>query len=456
MKQKMILRYAAGIALFAGGAWFKHFEYVYPAVLCFLALIIGEGTLIFYENRNILDLRLLLTISWLTGILLAALNLSSRQSPWSTSMWLSCGGFYFLFLAGYDLNAGLHRKRDTASAQEKKELSPVCLKRIKQAIYIVMLLGVSSVLTEAIKFKFAFPIFVTDKPHAYTEFHITGLHYFVVSLMFVHALSMIYLLKKKPGKKEKRELLLLNLIAFSVPVLLLSKFQIMICFAIPIVVFVLAQERFSARQLTTGIVVSAVIVIGIGIVMILGRHYPEGYLEEIFAFRDPSVPMSVQYPYMYIVNNLENLNLLTIRLEKYSFGIRQLYPAFALTGLKFVPAVQQFMWKPVYLTVEELTTLSVIYDAYGDFGLAGVFLFGLLTGAISAGITRMTQKHGGVLGVLLYAQFAVYMTLSFFTTWFSNPTTWFWLIASFCIALYCTIPEGKFRIDLKEITEEFK
>ena len=29
---------------------------------------------------------------------------------------------------------------------------------------------------------------------------------------------------------------------------------------------------------------------------------------------------------------------------------------------------------------------------------------------------------------LFYGQMAIYLGLAFFTTWFSNPTTWFWLI----------------------------
>ena len=28
---------------------------------------------------------------------------------------------------------------------------------------------------------------------------------------------------------------------------------------------------------------------------------------------------------------------------------------------------------------------------------------------------------------LFYGQLAIYLGLAFFTTWFSNPTTWFWL-----------------------------
>ncbi|MFR5733553.1 MAG: hypothetical protein ACLUD2_18095 [Clostridium sp.] len=40
------------------------------------------------------------------------------------------------------------------------------------------------------------------------------------------------------------------------------------------------------------------------------------------------------------------------------------------------------------------------------------------------------------LGYLLYAQFAAYLMLSFFTTWFSNTTTWFYLILTGIMALF--------------------
>ena len=41
--------------------------------------------------------------------------------------------------------------------------------------------------------------------------------------------------------------------------------------------------------------------------------------------------------------------------------------------------------------------------------------------------------------MLLYAQIAFYMALSFFTTWFSDATTWFYFIATGAIAVYIRI-----------------
>ena len=42
-------------------------------------------------------------------------------------------------------------------------------------------------------------------------------------------------------------------------------------------------------------------------------------------------------------------------------------------------------------------------------------------------LTDMVKHIRNPIGYLLYAQIAVYFGLSFFTTWFSNPTTWFYL-----------------------------
>ena len=42
-------------------------------------------------------------------------------------------------------------------------------------------------------------------------------------------------------------------------------------------------------------------------------------------------------------------------------------------------------------------------------------------------LMRLMRQAKNPVCYLLYAQFAVYMLLSFFTTWFSNPSTWFYL-----------------------------
>lgn len=43
------------------------------------------------------------------------------------------------------------------------------------------------------------PFFLRGVPHAYSEFHITGVHYFTVSCVLVPALSVIYLYSNQAG-----------------------------------------------------------------------------------------------------------------------------------------------------------------------------------------------------------------------------------------------------------------
>ena len=49
-----------------------------------------------------------------------------------------------------------------------------------------------------------------------------------------------------------------------------------------------------------------------------------------------------------------------------------MFPLWAFTGLKFLKP-ELVNW-PLYTTKEELTTVTLFYDAYYDFGVAGVIL----------------------------------------------------------------------------------
>ena len=90
----------------------------------------------------------------------------------------------------------------------------------------------------------------------------------------------------------------------------------------------------------------------------------------------------------------------------------------------------------MFVTKEELTTLTLVYDAYYDFGVVGILAFGGLLGAGCYWLTRFRRKMTCPAGHVIYAQIAMYMMLSFFTTWFSNPATWFYLGVSAVIYLY--------------------
>ena len=92
---------------------------------------------------------------------------------------------------------------------------------------------------------------------------------------------------------------------------------------------------------------------------------------------------------------------------------------------------------PLYTTKEELTTVTLFYDAYYDFGVAGVILFAAALGA-AAGVLSVWYRRGtNPAWPLFYAQAALYFMLSFFTTWYSNPTTWFYFGVTAAFALWC-------------------
>ena len=111
-----------------------------------------------------------------------------------------------------------------------------------------------------------------------------------------------------------------------------------------------------------------------------------------------------------------------------------LFPVFALTGLKFV--FPELTGQALYLTKPELTTLTMFYDAYYDFGIGGVFLLAVLIGVAAKQCIRLVKRSSNPVSYLFYGQMAIYLGLAFFTTWFSNTTTWFYLILTGILALY--------------------
>ena len=100
-------------------------------------------------------------------------------------------------------------------------------RRLLHCIYAVLLVSAAGFLLEAAVLK-EVPLF-SDKPHAYSYFHLSGVHYFTVSSIFVLPLSVLY--RKVRGKLSRREWLrlgLCSLAALAVPILCVSRFQLML------------------------------------------------------------------------------------------------------------------------------------------------------------------------------------------------------------------------------------
>ena len=422
----------------------------FVAAGCVLLVAASVMGLYFYKkDQTLVSFRFLLSVFWTAGEGLGVMQLSNLQSSWTNQTWLSFGGFYLLFLAGYEAIEIYLSKRvivlESKCQMSKKEVTKEQFQnRLFCCIRIVSLVTFATFVLEAVILGYV-PLFSTET-HAYDHFHISGVHYFTVSCMFTHSLTLIYMLTYTEKKKDRQslekgkliQLIVYNALSASIPILSVSKFQFVLTLALPILIFLLMRPNVNKKKLFAMLGAAAAVVIAAAVFMTIRRNYEPGYLNSIFQMKNENMPLFLQYAYMYIANNYSNFNCLTQALRQglveHTFGLKQLFPVFALTGLKFVfPALVAF---EMPVTIKELNTLTLIYDAYYDFGLIGVFLFGLILGAVCAALTQKIRKSSNPILYLFYAQLALYLALSFFSSWFTVPTTWFWFALTGALYLY--------------------
>ena len=368
------------------------------------------------QAENLTELRALFTLAWVGGQGVACLKLSRLQSDWLPVTWLC----FFLIYIGFCLGYEWGRKKQVSCRKEIVK-DDVQAGRLLFCILCLSLASLVCFIFEAVRVGFI-PLF-SEEPHAYSYFHVSGVHYFTISCILVPAITVLYLKTvQAAGTKEKLILLLANAEAAAIPILCVSRFQLLFAVGFAVVTYIMVHRTIRLR--TLGLIFAALI--PVYVILTVFRHHDVAYLNGIFEMKYEKMPIFITQPYMYVANNYENFNCMAEQLTQHSFGIRMLFPVFALTGLKFV--FPQLTSSVVYLTKPELTTLTMFYDAYYDFGVPGVFLFAVLVGAAAGRMMIVIKESTNPAAYLFYGQMAIYLGLAFFTTWFSNPTTWFWLV----------------------------
>ena len=402
----------------------------------------------FRKTGNLVDLRGIFSLSWIGGEGIACLKLSRLSSPWETVTWLCFFLAYLCFMLGYDfwgkkkiLQSNVSRQNTSAikcteneAISDSDSLKKEEMKNAVQAqriMFCIIFLGAASLscfMLEAAVLGFI-PLF-SPEPHAYSYFHISGVHYFTVSCILIPALSVLYVkLTEKWTFVRTAVLALGNLLAAAIPILCVSRFQLLFAVGFAAVVYLMLYRHITWKM----VVAAAAVMIPLYVLLTIARRHDIPYLNSIFEMKYSKMPIFITQPYMYVANNYENFNRMVCELPEFTLGIRMLFPVFALTGLKFIfPQVTAY---PLYVTKEELTTLTIFYDSYYDFGILGVILLALILGSAAVWLTEWVKKKKNPVSFLFYGQFTIYLGLSFFTTWFSNPTTWFWLALTFAMYL---------------------
>lgn len=436
----VIIVYAAAWSLGGTG------KYIFSgSVLIMLA--VGEYIYQWRTAGYFLDARAVFALFWIGGEGLSAMKLSYLATDWQPVTWFCFIAVFLAFLAGYDI-ACMRREKKTRAAKKDGPLrrlhgrvfgrseaerpsAGIMAHRIMVCIYVLLGVSLACFIFEAAVLGYI-PLF-SDEAHAYSYFHITGVHYFTVSGIFVLPLSVIYCCETgRPSRGELIKLAVCCVLALSVPVLCVSRFQLLFAVMLAVCAAAAAWKGFKIRY----VFIAAAAVIPAYVFLTVARNHDVAYLNSIFEMKNENIPIFITQPYIYVANNYDNFNCLVEQLTSFTFGLRQLFPLFALTGLKFIfPQLVSF---PIYVTKTELTTVTLIYDAYYDLGAFGVIIFGLVLGFACRKLYVMSRRQYGrnPIALMFYTQAVLYLVLSFFTTWYSNPTTWFWYAITFVMYVY--------------------
>lgn len=384
------------------------------------------------KSKNLIHLRGMFSLFWIGGQGLACLKLSHLQTDWTWMTWLCLALAYIGFWVVFELLCRIY-----GSGHEEYSRWRSFSGNPKPVFH--MICGVTAVslicfLVEAVVLGYV-PLFLRGVPHAYSEFHLTGIHYFTVSCVMVPSLTVLFFHMGRGRGSEKAmfAVIVMTAISLMIPILCVSRFQFIFAMVLAAFTYISLQKSFRPLYLV-GVVA---VMVPVYLILTVARSHDVTYLNGIFEMKYEKMPIFITQPYMYIANNYDNFNCLVEVLPEHSMGMKSLFPLWALSGLKFF--FPQLINYPIYVNKQELTTLTMFYDAYYDFGWIGVLVFSCLLGLIAYLLVVKLREMRNPLGYLLYAQMAAYFMLSFFTTWFSNTTTWFYLILTGMMAVYYSV-----------------
>ncbi len=294
------------------------------------------------KSRNLIHLRALFSLFWVGGQGISCLKLSHLQGDWELKTWLCLALAYVGFWVVFEILTRLYGSgHDNYGRWRSFSGNPI---PVFHMICAVTLVSFACFVLEAVVLGYV-PLFMRGVPHAYSEFHLTGVHYFTVSCVLVPSLTVLYFHVAR-GRGSERKLLaaiLMTVIALLIPILCVSRFQFVLAVMLAAFTYISLQKTFNPLYLL-GLFV---ILIPVYLILTVARSHDVEYLNGIFEMKNTAMPIFVTQPYMYIANNFDNFNCMVEVLPEHSLGLKGLFPLWALTGLKFFfPQLINF---PIYV-----------------------------------------------------------------------------------------------------------
>lgn len=167
---------------------------------------------------------------------------------------------------------------------------------------------------------------------AYSEFHLTGVLYYRV-LCAGPSLTCCISTWSGDGAVTGGcwAAIVMTVISLLIPIFCVSRFQFIFAILLAAFTYISLQKVFQPWYLL-GLLV---IMIPVYLILTVARSHDVAYLNGIFEMKYAKMPIFITQPYMYIANNYDNFNCMVEVLPGHSFGMKGLFPLWALTGLKF-------------------------------------------------------------------------------------------------------------------------
>ena len=298
--------YLSGAVLLAVAAWLYYSDY--------------------RKTKNIIHLRALFSLFWIGGQGLSCLKLSHLQTDWSLMTWICLALAYAGFWAVFEILTALFgTTRESYGRRRSFSCNSIPLFHIICGLTAISL---AAFVLEAVKLGYV-PLFLKGVPHAYSEFHLTGVHYITVSWVLVPSLAVLFFHTERGRGSERRMViaLILSGIALMIPILCVSRFQFVFAVLLAAFTYISLQRTFHPIYLLGLLAV----LIPVYLVLTVARSHDVAYLNGIFEMKYEKMPIFITQPYMYIANNYDNFNCLVEALPEHSLGLKSLFPLWALT-----------------------------------------------------------------------------------------------------------------------------
>ena len=383
---------------------------------------------------------------WFFTIGLSVLRLHNLQVEWKITTWICLIIAFISFVFGYVVKNNI--VKDKLLLFEDKYNKKI------DFLFLKILFGVSvfSLVITIYVLKYV-PIFSNDMS-AYHNYGVFGLRYLVQLSVLILPMSFILYnkYKKELNRKEITFLIIMNIIAVSIPFIIVARGVVLTILTLSL--FVLGKI-YKKKEFY---IIPVILVIALGSWKIIGsfRNQSDAYLKEVLkiettptadinkknskevlkedtqsesvkGYSKISTNIKFMRTYMYLAMNYDNFDLNVKENKERYYGLSSLLPiTFALTKLSIID-------KNIFLNLEitpkiityYFNTNPIVYTPYIDFGIIGVALYMFIIGFLCCFLENLNSS---TTNILLQALFKFGLTFSFFCSYFAQPIFWVYIV----------------------------